>query len=126
MLSAKKDDRFIEKNSVDSTGNKDYFDESSDQKIKQVRNFSAKPRKYQDAVAEMKNNPMGLVEESTVSYSTTPKKIEVTTFLTKTPPNISSNSEEGMYICQYILYILWLQFREFCALLFQRLYSLKM
>ena len=97
MLSAKKDDRFIEKILVESTGNEDNFEESSDVDIKPVQDFSVKPPKNKNVVAEMKNNPMGLVEKSTVSYSTTPKKIEVTTLLTKTqPPNIKSNFGEVM------------------------------
>ena len=46
LLSAKKDDRFIEKKSVESTRNENYFDESTDQEKKQVQNLSAKPQKY--------------------------------------------------------------------------------
>ena len=82
---------------VESTRNEDNFDESSDVDIKPVQDFSVKPSKNKNVVAEMKKHPMGLVEKSTVSYSTTPKKIEVTTLLTKTqPPNIKSNFGEVM------------------------------
>ena len=89
-LSAKEDDGFIEKFTVESTGNEDDLpDESStsglNAEIKPVRNpeFSVKPQQEEQNGEEKdaRNNPTGLVEKSSFSYSTTPKKIEDSTIM---------------------------------------------
>ena len=94
-LSAKEDDGFIEKFTVESTGNEDDLpDESStsglNAEIKPVRNpeFSVKPQQEEQngggsfsEEKDARNNPTGLVEKSSFSYSTTPKKIEDSTIM---------------------------------------------
>ena len=93
-LSAKEDDGFIEKFTVESTGNEDDLpDESStsglNAEIKPVPNpeFSMKPQQEEQSGGsfseekDARNNPTGLVEESNFSYSTTPKKIEDSTIM---------------------------------------------